>query len=116
MRSITLIVNGAPYGTEGPYNAFRLASALVAKAATVSIFLMADAVLAAKKGQKVPKGYYNLEQMLSDLTAKDIRVRLCGTCAKARALAPEDVLEGAAIGSMMELAQWVLESDEVISF
>jgi MFS family permease len=28
MQSSTLIVNGAPYGTEGPYNAFRLAAAL----------------------------------------------------------------------------------------
>jgi sulfur relay (sulfurtransferase) complex TusBCD TusD component (DsrE family) len=28
MQDITIIVNGDPYGIEGPYNALRLASAL----------------------------------------------------------------------------------------
>lgn len=116
LRSITLVVNGAPYGTEMPYNAFRLASALVARGATVRIFLMSDAVGAARGGQNVPKGYYDTERMLADLIAKGVSVRLCGTCTEARGLREEEVIEGAAISTMSELAQWVLDSDEVISF
>src|SRR3989304_2932918 len=118
MQTITIIVNGAPYGTEGPYNAFRLAAALASAAhgAQVRIFLMADGVFAAKRGQTVPEGYYNAEKMLADLIAKGVTVGLCGTCCKARGMPPEDVAEGAAIGSMMELAGWVVESDKVVTF
>lgn len=117
-QTVTIIVNGAPYGTEGPYNAFRLAAALASAAhgAQVRVFLMADGVFAAKRGQTVPEGYYNTEKMLTDLIAKGVAVRLCGTCCKARGLAQEDVIEGAAIGAMMELAKWVVESDKVIAF
>ena len=117
-QTITIIINGAPYGSEGPYNAFRLAAALVSPAlgAQVRVFLMADGVFAAKRGQTVPEGFYNAEKMLADLIAQGVQARLCGTCCKARGIASADVTEGAAIGTMMELAKWVTESDKVISF
>jgi uncharacterized protein involved in oxidation of intracellular sulfur len=55
---ILLILNEAPYGTERVYNALRLAQALLKKDPLneVTVFLMADAVLAAKSGQKTPDG------------------------------------------------------------
>jgi len=118
MQKVTLIVNGAPYVTEGPYNALRLAAALVSAAhgAEVRVFLIADGVFAAKRGQTVPEGCYNTEKMLADLIAKGVAVRLCGTCCKARGITPDDVTEGAVIGTMMELAKWVIESEKVIAF
>jgi len=60
------IINDPPYGTERVYNALRLAHALLKKEPSpeVAIFLMADAVLAAKRHQKTPDGYYNVERML----------------------------------------------------
>jgi uncharacterized protein involved in oxidation of intracellular sulfur len=63
---ILLILNEAPYGTERVYNALRLVQALLKKDPLneVTVFLMADAVLAAKSGQKTPDGYYNIERML----------------------------------------------------
>ncbi len=63
---ILLILNDPPYGTERCYNGLRLALALAksAPATTVTVFLMADAVVAAKVGQKTPDGYYNVERML----------------------------------------------------
>lgn len=59
----------------------RLAHALVkADAAnTVTVFLMADAVLAAPAGQKTPDGYYNMERMLKRVLAGKGEVLLCGT-------------------------------------
>jgi len=118
MQTVTIIVNGAPYGTEGPYNAFRLAAALASAAhgAKVRIFLMGDGVFAAKRGQTVPEGHYNTEKMLADLIAKGVAVRLCGTCCKARGITGEEITDGAAIGTMMELAKWVVESDKVLTF
>ena len=60
------VLNDPPYGTERCYNALRLAHALLKAdpATDVTVFLMADAVTAARKGQKTPEGYYNMERML----------------------------------------------------
>lgn len=57
---ILLILNDPPYGTERCYNGLRLALALVKSepGTAVTVFLMADAVVAAKAGQKTPDGYY----------------------------------------------------------
>lgn len=116
MQTVTLIISNAPYGSEGPYNAFRLAAALCALETKVRMFLIGDAVLAGKKGQKVPAGYYNTEKMLTDLTEKETEVRLCGTCCNARGITQEEVVQGAEIGGMVDLARWIQESDKVISF
>jgi uncharacterized protein involved in oxidation of intracellular sulfur len=83
-----LIMNDPPYGSERCYNGLRLAHAL-AKAdpdAEVSVFLMADAVLAAKGGQKTPEDYYNLERMLKRLITAKGEILLCGTCMDARGM------------------------------
>ena len=87
MKSL-FIVNDPPYGTERVYNALRLAHALAKKdpASEVTVFLMADAVLAAKAGQKTPEGFYNVERMLKRVLAAKGRVLLCGTCMDARGL------------------------------
>jgi DsrE/DsrF-like family len=65
MKSL-FIVNDPPYGTERVYNALRLVHALAKRepSTQVTVFLMADAVLAAKAQQKTPDGYYNIERML----------------------------------------------------
>ena len=56
-----IILNDPPYGTERCYNVLRLARALLKNdpQTEVTIFLMADAVVAVRKGQKTPDGYYN---------------------------------------------------------
>ena len=68
---ILFILNDPPYGTERVYNALRLAHALLKKDAQteVTIFLMADSIVAAKAGQKTPDGYYNVERMLKRVLA-----------------------------------------------
>jgi uncharacterized protein involved in oxidation of intracellular sulfur len=55
---VLFIVNDPFNGTERVYNALRLALALLKQdpSAQVTIFLMADAVLAAKAQQKAPDG------------------------------------------------------------
>ena len=65
-RQKTLIIlNDPPYGTERSYNGLRLANALGKDGNNeVRVFLIGDAVACAKKGQKTPTGYYNLELML----------------------------------------------------
>jgi uncharacterized protein involved in oxidation of intracellular sulfur len=59
-----LILNDPPYGTERCYNGLRVALALTKSepATAVTVFLTADAVAAAKTGQKTPDGCYNVER------------------------------------------------------
>jgi uncharacterized protein involved in oxidation of intracellular sulfur len=113
-----LILNDPPYGTERVYNGLRLALA-VQKAAPEDapvVFLMADAVLAARRGQKTPDGYYNLERMLRRLVTSGGRVLLCGTCMDARGLADAEVIDGAARSTMDALAAETRAADKVLVF
>jgi len=61
----------APYGSEQPYNALRLAMSLAKREDTeVKIYLTIDGVYCARMGQKTPEGYYNIERMIEFLIAK----------------------------------------------
>ncbi len=67
-QSLLFIINDAPYGNERPYNALRLAMNLVKREGVrVRVFLTADGVACARKGQKTPDGYYNIERMLKPI-------------------------------------------------
>jgi uncharacterized protein involved in oxidation of intracellular sulfur len=112
------IVNDSPYGTERVYNALRLAHALAKMdpATEVTVFLMADAVLAAKAGQRTPEGFYNIERMLKRVLAGSGRVLLCGTCMDARGLADGELMEGASRSSMDALAAATVEADKVLVY
>jgi len=113
-----IVLNDPPYGTERSYNRLRMAHALVKNdpEADVTVFLMADAVLCAKAGQKTPDGYYNLERMVRRVLTAKGRILMCGTCMDARGLAEDDMLEGAARSTMDELAEATLAADKVIVF
>ena len=117
MKSL-FIVNDAPYGTERVYNALRLAHALAKKdaASRTTVFLMADAVSAARAGQKTPEGYYNVERMLKRVLAASGQVLLCGTCMDARGIAEPELIEGARRSTMDELAAATAEADKVLVF
>ena len=109
------ILNDPPYGTERSFNGLRLAKALQAKGADVTVFLMADAVACAKAGQKVPQGYYNLELMVKSVARKG-EVLLCGTCMDARGLTDAEIVEGARRSTMDELAERTLAAERVLVF
>lgn len=81
-----------------------------------NIFLLEDGVTVAKKGQRPPAGYYNLETMLSQLIQSGVKVRACGTCLQARGLTQNDLVDGVEIGKMLELVDWVKESKSVLTF
>ena len=113
-----LILSDPPYGTERCYNGLRLASALVKNdlSTEVTVFLMADAVSCAKRGQKTPEGYYNLERMLKRFASGAHKLLLCGTCMDARGLTDSELLDGARRSSMDELAKATAAADKVIVF
>lgn len=113
-----IILNDPPYGTERSFNGLRMAHALAKQdpEGAMTVFLMADAVLCAKAGQKTPEGYYNLERMLRRVLSAKGRVLMCGSCLDARGLTAEEMLAGAARSSMDELAETTRTADKVLVF
>jgi uncharacterized protein involved in oxidation of intracellular sulfur len=111
-------MNDAPYGTEKAYNAMRLAMTLqsVDDDIELRIFLLADSVSCALPNQTTPQGYFNIETMFKAVIKKGGLVSACGTCAKARGINDLNLIEGIKIGSMMQLSEWVVDSDKILTF
>jgi len=112
------VINDPPYGTERVYNALRLAHALLKQepSAQVTVFLMADAVLAGKAQQKTPDGYYNVERMLKRVLSSKGLVLLCGTCMDARGIGEAELIDGARRSTMDELAAETAGADKGLVF
>lgn len=117
MQNIVIIANGAAYGSESLFNSLRLAIALREKSQQIAlkIFLMSDAVTAGLRGQKTAEGY-NIQQMLEILTAQEVPVKLCKTCTDGRGITDLPLADGVAVGTLVELAEWTLEADKVLTF
>ncbi|STF82165.1 putative ACR involved in intracellular sulfur reduction [Escherichia coli] len=79
------------------------------------LFLMSDAVTAGLRGQKPGEGY-NIQQMLEILTAQNVPVKLCKTCTDGRGISTLPLIDGVEIGTLVELAQWTLSADKVLTF
>ena len=118
METFTMIISSSPYGDERIWNALRLAEALScsSEGVKVNIFLIGDAVNAAKKGQKPAKGFYNIERMLKDLVKVGACVNVCHTSMNLRGLTEQDLVEGTEMGTITGLSKWIEESQKVISF
>jgi len=115
----TLIVfNRQPYdGTDVTWNGLRLAEQLITLDVEVRVFLMNDSVDLARDATRPPEEYFNLGQMLKDLIAKGVTVKVCGTCkARCGIHKGEPYFDGAAEAKMTELAEWIKQADRIISF
>jgi len=115
---LLLVLNRNPYdGSDVARNALRLADFTLKAGDGVSLFLMNDAVDLAREG--VLPGAYDtdLGNMLRELMAKGVPVKLCKSCltrcglAKGRPLIP-----GAVESTMPELVNQIKEADKVLSF
>lgn len=111
-----LVLNDAPYGSERSYHALRLAHALLKGGDEVRLFLVGDAAVGAKAGQKVAPGYYNVADMLTMVFRAGGLISVCGTCLEARGIADGELVEGASRGSMDVLSDWTRWSDKTIVF
>jgi uncharacterized protein involved in oxidation of intracellular sulfur len=117
MSKTVFILNDPPYGTERSYNALRLAGSLARRdGEDVKVFLMGDAASCAKKDQKVPQGYYNLEVMLRAVSRRGGEIGVCGTCMDARGIADTELADGAHRSTVEQLTDWTQWADETVVF
>ena len=80
------------------------------------VFLIGEAVTCAKRGQKVPRGFYNLEVMLHPVLRHQGQIGVCGSGMDARGMANEELVEGCHRSSLQELTNWTLWADKVSVF
>ncbi|MDD2697940.1 MAG: DsrE family protein [Arcobacteraceae bacterium] len=113
------ILNQQPYdGTDVIWNALRLATTLHKKGEVVKIFLMNDSVDLARDTTKKPDFYeFDLVSMLKKLYLDGVELKVCGTCMvrcglnKNQPYFSEDIK-----GTMDDLANWVIQSQKVLTF
>ncbi len=99
-----LIFNRAPYDdTDVTWNGLRL--------------LMNDAVDMARDACKPPEGSEDVSQMLKDLIADNVLVKVCGTCmSRCGIYKNHPYFEGAEKSTMQALSEWIIDSDKVLTF
>jgi len=115
---VLIIFNCNPYdGTDVTWNGLRLVDKLFDIGVEVKLFLMNDSVDMARDVVKPPAGFFDLGKMLKDLIVKGIPVKVCGTCkVRCGIHKGEPYFEGAQEAKMTELAEWVKESNKIITF
>jgi len=116
---ILIVFNREPYdNTDVTWNGLRLAGKLVESGEEVRIFLMNDSVDMARDVCRPPEGYdQDLVKMLKELIARGVSVKVCGTCmARCGIHRNQPYFEGTNKATMPELAEWVVDSDRVITF
>jgi len=122
MATITVVVGDPPYGKQRVYTALRFTLVALHEGHRANLFLLEDAVFAAKKGQDPPEmpvgeaRMPNCEELLQAAMKEGLTVKACRVCSMERGLQPEQVIEGVEIGSMADLVNWVVESDSTVSF
>jgi uncharacterized protein involved in oxidation of intracellular sulfur len=121
---VFIIVTHPPYGNETTRSALRVARRMRKNPdADVAMFLMADAVYCARRGEKYAEGVYNPElghtysapQMLA-VIMDTAEVFACGTCMGERNMPEDELLEGIAIGTMDVIAEYTEKADKVLCF
>lgn len=116
---ILIVFNREPYdNTDVAWNGLRLANALAENGQEVRLFLMNDSVDLARDVCRPPEGYdQDLSQMLKALIARGVTVKVCGTCmARCGIYKNHPYFEGAEQSTMQALAQWVVDSDRILTF
>ncbi len=116
---VLIIFNREPYdNTDVTWNGLRLAGKLRESGHGVWIFLMNDSVDMARDACKPPDNYdQDLSGILKELIAQKVPVKVCGTCmARCGMFKNHPYFDGAEKATMADLAQWVVDSDKVITF
>ena len=122
VATITVVVGDAPYGSQRFYTALRFSLVALHEEHKANLFLVEDGVFAAKAGQQPPEmpvgdaGMPNCEALISAAIQEGLTVKACRVCCLERGLKQEEIVPGVEIGSMLDLLNWVLESDKTLFF
>ncbi len=118
MQKILLIIHAPPYGSERCLSALRLALALMGRESDrpeLHVYLMSDATVLGLPGQQDASGN-TLQQMVEQLIAQQVPIKVCKTCAGNRGLLSLQFISGVVVGTLDEMAEAAVQADKVITF
>ena len=116
---VLFIFNHEPYdGSDVAWNGLRLAKNLHQRGYEVRIFLMNDSVDLARDCNKKPDNYDNdLVEMLKEMYNDGVELKVCGTCqARCGIYKNEPYFAPEIKATMNDLADWVEDSDKILTF
>jgi tRNA 2-thiouridine synthesizing protein D len=117
MTTVTIVIQNSPYKeNKKAWHALRFAGAALADDMSVRVHLLDGGVEVGRRGQQVPEGAVNLEELLSELIDCGLEVSACGMALNDCAIDESAMLPGIECGSMKALASWVRNSDHVMVF
>ena len=122
MATITVVVGDPPYGKERVYTALRFSLVALHEGHQANLFILEDAVFAAKRGQRPPEmpvgdaGMPNCEELLAASIQEGLKVKACRVCSAERGLGQDEVMDNVELGSMADLVDWVVNSDKTVFF
>lgn len=108
----SLIVSSSPTGSDAVFNALRLAREAHGRGHKVRLFLVNDAVDAARKdftGEEV-------RDLLDGCVADALPVKVCTTCVNRCGISTGGVREDVALAGMADLVAWIEDADRVLTF
>ncbi len=82
----------------------------------VKVFLLGDAALCGKAGQKVPQGYCNIGFFAQSILRSKAEIGACGVCLEARGIKDEELIPGVTHSTLEHLAEWTMWADKVPVF
>ena len=112
---ITVQVMLHPYTNQDVDTAINIAKAAIKKGHEAAIFLFCDSVLAINTKVKPVKGDRDIPKILEELIKEGVEVHICGICFQYRGLSEENIVPGAKLSGLPELAALIYESDRFIN-
>lgn len=115
---LPILLNASPFSDEATYNALRLASCLATREGSeLRIYLMGDAVLGVRTGQKPRTDGHGPETSLKRISElSSAKVHACGSCLDHRGIAASDMVDLANRASLDDLADTTMWADKVMVF
>jgi uncharacterized protein involved in oxidation of intracellular sulfur len=116
---VLIIFNCEPHdNTDVIWNGLRLDRELLEAGQEVRIFLMNDSVDMARDVCKPPEGYdQDLSKCSKTLIVQGVPVKICGTCMACCGIYKNHpYFEGTEKSTTPALAEWIIDSDKVITF
>lgn len=126
MKTLTILLLGAPYSSQYPEFAVKIADSALKKGFKVNLFLYGDGVHAGMKDQ-APKAFYNVENGLKDLVNRGATILACSRCSAARGYVEGEfdddrqrypssrMMDEVRIFSLYGFVDFIKESDKIIT-
>jgi len=109
------MIHTGPYTFENTNTVLRLIRAALRKGHECSLFLFADGIINANKDIQSP-GEKSVPEQLQELSARGVKVHICGECARYRGQKQDCIAEGSCHSGIGTLGEMIGSADRFLAF